>query len=118
MVDKSSSVPDRIVIAAVEEGAIFPTYVDQWESDTYTVTAGAALEISPIENQVFIRIVPLSSGNFRYNFTNAVNDTNSEAFSSQTPLSIKTATAVFLRRDTGLADGTVVVYQGAKAPSV
>lgn len=91
-------------------------FVDSWTSEVLTISDNSVTEITPMENQVYIRIVPLVSGNFRYNFTSSVTDSNSEPFTSTSPISLNTSTSVFVKRDATTGSGNIVVYKGAKLP--
>lgn len=78
-----------------------------------TVTAGAALQVTAVTSQQFIRIVPIEPGTVYWAPTNAVSSTNSEGFTSANPMNIQYNGDVFLRLAAAASDVDCVLYQGA-----
>lgn len=108
---------DVNVAGVTNVNASLRDFADGWSvAAAVSVTDAAALEIVPIANQIVVRLAPLDAGNYRYNFDNTVDETNSEAITPNKPITIQTNQSIFLRRDAGLPAGDVVVYQGSRTP--
>lgn len=84
--------------------------ITSWTREVVSVTT-TPLELTPIANQVFIRIVPLVEGNFYYGPDTGIGAGTAEVFSSAAPIEITISDSVFIVKDTG--SGNVVVYRGS-----
>lgn len=105
---------DVNVAGAVSLTANFTDYITSFTFATVAVDGTTAVQLSPIANQVVIRIVPKFAGKVFYAPTNAVNATDYESFDKDQPISIQTNASVYIIRDTGAAAGNVAVYRGVR----
>lgn len=80
-------------------------------TSTLVTATGVALEITPVTDQKWIRLVPLAAGSIFYGDTSSVNTTQYESFSSAQPITIAINDSVWIITTGGSI--SVRVYRGA-----
>lgn len=84
--------------------------LSEWSREVVSIGT-TPVALLPDPGQVYIRIVPLDTGDFGYGPDSSINATNCELFSKAAPIEITINDIVYIFKTTGT--GNVVIYRGS-----
>lgn len=96
-----------LVVAA---SAAPPVVINSWTREVVNI-GSSAYALAPDSGQIYIRIVPLSSGDFGYGPDSGINASNCESFNKNNPIEIQISDTVYVFKHA--ATGNVVIYRGS-----
>jgi hypothetical protein len=94
------------IIEAIQDSTI----IKSWTREV-VIIGTTPVVLLPDPNQIYIRIVPLSDGNFYYGPDATISFSNSEVFSKAAPIEITIDNSVYIVKESG--SGSVCVYRGS-----
>ena len=116
-INKNSGLPlktiennDGTSTLVVAASAAPPAVISSWTRELINIST-SAIALAPDSGQVYIRIVPLSSGDFGYGPDSGINVSNCESFNKNNPIEIQISNTVYIFKHA--ATGNVVVYRGS-----